>query len=136
MKVGKDVEVIISDEADLWIALAEVDHLARAAGFPAADTARLKTAASELAQNILKYAGRGRLCLRLLDPYLQAGACELVAQDQGPGIADISVAMRDSYSTGGTLGLGLPGVRRLSEHFKIESKPGAGTVVTARFSRR
>lgn len=136
MKVGKDVEVSISGEADLWIALAEVDHLARAADFSAADTARLKTAASELAQNILKYAGRGRLCLRLLDPYQHKGACEVVAQDQGPGIADVGAAMRDNFSTGGTLGLGLPGVRRLSEYFNIDSTLGSGTVVTARFSKR
>ena len=87
------------------------------------------TAASELARNTLDYGGGGDVRIDLV----QAGArrgLRLCFEDQGPGIADIERALTDKFTTGGGLGLGLGGAKRLSNEFSIESAPGAGTRVT------
>ena len=91
----------------------------------------IATAVSELVRNILKYAGTGEIRLRHVKRMGQRGI-EIEAIDQGPGIANCEAAMCDHYSSGGTLGLGLPGVKRMMDEFSLESTPGEGTRVTAR----
>jgi serine/threonine-protein kinase RsbT len=89
------------------------------------------TAVSELGRNILMYAGEGEVVVTTIDGSERRGIV-VVARDQGPGIHDLQKAMLDGYSTSGSLGLGLPGVRRLMDEFAIESAPGRGTTVTAK----
>ena len=91
----------------------------------------IATAVSELVRNILKYAGNGEIWLRRIKEPSRRGI-EIEALDRGPGIADCEAAMLDHVSSGGTLGLGLPGVRRMMDEFSLESTPGEGTRVTAR----
>jgi serine/threonine-protein kinase RsbT len=98
-------------------------------GFSLVDQTKLVTAASELARNTLQYGGGGVMHVELLNEGTRRGV-RLVFEDQGPGIADISLALRDGHTTGGGLGLGLGGAKRLSNEFAIESTPGVGTRVT------
>jgi len=94
--------------------------------------AHVATAASELANNLWMHSSHGgRIGLRALRSPRGPGV-ELVAQDEGPGIADITLALSEGYSTGGGLGCGLPGVRRLMDEFDLASTPGRGTQVLAR----
>lgn len=90
---------------------------------------KLMTAASELARNMLKYAGGGRVFMEVLNDGRQNGV-RLTFVDEGPGIKDISLAMKDGYSSGRSMGLGLPGTKRLVSEFAIESVVGKGTKVT------
>src|SRR5258706_212260 len=87
------------------------------------------TAISELARNIVNYAKRGEIHLGLISNGTKRGL-SVVARDQGPGIADIRLALQAGYSTSGGLGLGLPGVRRIMDEFDIASEPGRGTTIT------
>ena len=121
----------ISDEPTITHAVLEARSFAADAGFNEVDTSLIVTALSELAHNIRKYAGRGEISVR---PALATShnGIEIVASDRGPGIADLEAALRDHFSSSGTLGLGLPGVRRMMDEFEIESRPGAGTRVTVR----
>jgi serine/threonine-protein kinase RsbT len=98
-------------------------------GFSLVDQTKLVTAASELARNVVDYAGSGRVRLEALNDGARRGL-RLAFEDQGPGIADIELALKDGYTTGGGLGLGLGGARRLSNEFNIESRVGQGTRVT------
>lgn len=93
------------------------------------DQTKLVTAASELARNTLKYGGGGEVYLDTLDDGIRRGV-GLVFVDAGPGIADIEQALRDGFTTGGGLGLGLGGSRRLVDEFDIESRQGEGTAVS------
>ncbi|HEU4699312.1 MAG TPA: anti-sigma regulatory factor [Gemmatimonadales bacterium] len=103
------------------------------AGFSLVDQTKIVTAASELARNTLDYGGGGTVRLELLEEFGRRGL-RLTFEDQGPGIADIELALRDGYSTGSGMGLGLSGSRRLVNEFHIESTPGVGTrVVIARW---
>lgn len=102
---------------------------ALALGFSLVDQTKIVTAASELARNILNYGGGGSVAIERLDSKGRAGL-KLHFADHGPGIADIELAMKDGYTTGSGLGLGLGGARRLSNEFSIDSKPGGGTRVT------
>lgn len=104
---------------------------AAAVGFDPVRVSMLATVASELVRNILKYAGSGVLLIREVREGGRVGL-ELVASDKGPGIADIEEALRDHVSTSGTLGLGMPGVRRMSDEMLVESVVGEGTTVTVR----
>lgn len=97
--------------------------------FSLVDQTKLITAASELARNTLQHGGGGDMRLESLNDGVKRGL-RLVFQDKGPGIPDISLAMRDGYTTGGGLGMGLPGTRRLVNEFNIASSPGEGTTVT------
>ncbi len=92
------------------------------------DQTKLVTAASELARNTIKYGGGGDVYLDMLEDALQHGV-GLVFVDSGPGIADIGQALRDGFTTGGGLGLGLGGSKRLVDEFDIDSRPGEGTAV-------
>ena len=97
-------------------------------GFSLVDQTKLVTAASELARNTLQYGGGGVMHIEQLTDGPRRGV-RLVFEDQGPGIPDITVAMRDGYTSGGGLGLGLGGAKRLANEFSIESTPGVGTKV-------
>ena len=99
-------------------------------GFRAIDQTRLATVASELARNVIKYAGRGRLIAQPMSGPGGQQALRLIFEDRGPGIPDIEAAMRDGFSTGRGLGKGLPGSKRLVNEFHIESEVGRGTRVT------
>lgn len=97
--------------------------------FNLVDQTKIVTAASELARNTLQYGGGGTVTLEALDLGGRRGL-RLTFEDQGPGIADITLAMKDGYTTGTGLGLGLSGARRLSSEFHIDSRVGEGTRVT------
>ncbi|HEX3401548.1 MAG TPA: ATP-binding protein [Acetobacteraceae bacterium] len=99
------------------------------AGFSLVDQTKIVTAASEVARNTVDYGGGGTLRIEVLRDGRRTGV-RLTFIDQGPGIADIAKAMTDGYTTGGGLGLGLSGAKRLSNEFAITSTPGSGTVVT------
>ena len=98
-------------------------------GFSLVDQTKIVTAASELARNTLQYGGGGTVTLEGLEEAGRRGL-RLVFEDRGPGIANLDLAMKDGYSTGGGLGLGLSGARRLSNEFHVDSRPGQGTRVT------
>jgi serine/threonine-protein kinase RsbT len=100
-------------------------------GFDPARSQMVATAVSELAGNIIKYAVRGEVIVRSVNRRDKKGV-EVVVSDNGPGIPDVQQALRDHFSTSGTLGLGLPGVKRMMDEFSIESAPGQGTRVTVR----
>jgi serine/threonine-protein kinase RsbT len=103
-------------------------------GFTLVDQTKLVTAASELARNTLIYGHGGTLMLEVVTNERKRGL-RLTFVDQGPGIPDVDVALKDGYTTGNGLGLGLSGARRLSQDFHITSKPGEGTrVVIARWN--
>jgi len=125
----------VANEAQVAQAILEARVVGQRAGLDAPSVARLSTAVSELVRNILKYAGKGELRLRRVERGRQIGV-EAVAFDRGPGIADIDAALKDHFSTGGTLGLGLPGVRRMVDEFEIASALGQGTTVTVRLWAR
>jgi serine/threonine-protein kinase RsbT len=115
---------------DIAVARNEVRAIAAALGFRMLDQTRLATVASELARNIVKYAGRGRLIAQPTQDPNGRQALRLIFEDRGPGIPNIEAAMRDGFSTGRGLGKGLPGSKRLVDEFKIESEIGQGTRVT------
>ncbi len=91
----------------------------------------IATAVSELARNILKYADSGEIRLRVVAKGFRRGI-EVVAEDRGPGISNPDEALKDHFSSSGTLGLGLPGVKRMMDEFQLESAPQQGTRVTVR----
>ena len=104
--------------------------MAGALGFRMLDQTRLATVTSELARNIVKYGGGGRLIAQPTEDANGRQALRLIFEDRGPGIPNIEEAMRDGFSTGRGLGKGLPGSKRLVDEFKIESEIGQGTRVT------
>jgi serine/threonine-protein kinase RsbT len=97
-------------------------------GFSLVDQTKLVTAASELARNTIDYGGGGSVRLELVENGVRRGV-RLTFEDQGPGISDITMALKDGYTTGNGLGLGLGGARRLVNDFNLESSPGNGTRV-------
>ena len=103
--------------------------LAVEAGLSLVDQTKIITAASELARNTLDYGGGGELRMEFVEDGGRRGV-RLVFEDQGPGIADIQQALKDGFTSGSGLGLGLGGARRLSNEFSIESKVGVGTKIT------
>jgi len=100
-----------------------------AAGFSLVDQTKIVTAASEIGRNTLDYGGGGTLRIEMLRNGRRRGV-RLTFTDQGPGIADLTQAMQDGYTTGSGLGLGLGGAKRLCNDFDVQSTPGQGTVVT------
>jgi serine/threonine-protein kinase RsbT len=132
-----DQAILISSSRRVGVISEEGIVLARQAGremsaglgLSETDQTLVATAISEVARNILLYAGRGVVELEVT-PGPNGYGLRIRAVDEGPGIADIELAMRDGYSTGHSLGLGLPGARRLMDEFSITSEPGSGTIVT------
>lgn len=100
------------------------------AGFSLVDQTKVVTAASELARNTIIYGGGGDVKLELLREGMRTGV-RLTFADKGPGIADVQQALRDGFTTGGGLGLGLGGARRLMGELDISSRPGEGTTIVA-----
>jgi serine/threonine-protein kinase RsbT len=126
-----EIRVAINSDQDIVLARQRGRTLATELGFSAVDATFIATAVSELARNILAYARKGEITLRAVQGSSRKGI-QVVASDDGPGIPDIRQALRDGFSTSGSLGLGLPGVRRLMDEFEITSKPGQGTKVAVK----
>jgi serine/threonine-protein kinase RsbT len=103
--------------------------MAIAAGLSLVDQTKIITAASELARNTLDYGGGGEVRMEVVEETGRRGL-RIVFEDRGPGIADVEQAMRDGFTSGSGLGLGLGGAKRLSNEFKIETAPGSGTKIT------
>ena len=133
--IADEARVPIACDADIVSARQKGRDMAAQCGFPTTDLAVIATAISELARNIVRYATCGEVILRMVDDHGTRGM-EIVAIDDGPGIADLTLAMQDGYSTSGGLGLGLPGTRRLMDEFEILSRFGKGTTVTVRRWKR
>ncbi len=123
-----EVRVPIVQEADIVTARQKGRELAAATGFSTADQTIIALAISEMARNIVSYARSGEIALCRLDDGARKGI-QIIAQDEGPGIPDIELAMRDGYSTGRSLGVGLPGTKRIMDEFELTSTPGKGTTV-------
>ena len=114
---------------DVVIVRQQVRARAVQAGLGLVDQTKVVTAASELARNTLDYGGGGVVTLTLIDDGMKRGV-RLVFEDHGPGIPDLQLALKDGYTTGNGLGLGLSGAKRLSNEFFVESPVGVGTRVT------
>jgi len=121
----------IENDLDIVRARASARELARDLGLPRSAGAVLAAVISELSRNILLYARQGEIVLAGLERGRRRGIA-VVARDHGDGISDVTNALRDGYSTSGRPGLGLSGVRRLADDFRIQSLEGAGTTVTVK----
>lgn len=126
-----DVHIPICWDADIVVARQKGRAFASEIGFTQGDLTLLATAISELTRNIVEYAKKGEVIIRNTQRGSKKGI-EIIAHDDGPGIPDITLAMQDGYSTRKSLGLGLPGTRRLMDEFDIKSCIGGGTTVTIR----
>lgn len=126
-----EIRVAISSDQDIVVARQKGRSLALELGFSSGDATLIATAISELARNIVSYAGSGQISLKDMQGSTRVGIT-VAASDNGPGIPNVSQALRDGFSTSGSLGLGLPGVRRLMDEFEIVSKPGQGTNVVVK----
>jgi serine/threonine-protein kinase RsbT len=123
--------VIIRSETDIVTARQKGRELAGAIGFRSTEQTLIALAISEIARNVVSYAERGTMTLSCIENGGLRGI-QIVADDEGPGIPDIELAMRDGYSTGKSLGVGLPGAKRVMDEFELTSTTGKGTVVTMR----
>lgn len=119
----------MQEELDIVTARQAGRELCRSLGFNVVDLTRITTAISELARNIILYAGTGTISISTINNSDMVGI-EIIAQDEGPGIADVQKALTDGFSTSNGLGAGLPGVRRLMDEFEIKSG-NSGTTVRA-----
>ena len=124
----REIQMIIATGTDLVIARQRARMMAEDIGFPQLNVTLSVVALSELLHNIIKFAQRGRLMIKETATGRRRGI-HFTVSDGGPGIPNIAEAMREGYSTGQGLGLGLPGCQRLMDDFEIESKVGKGTVV-------
>lgn len=122
--------IAIESDADVVTARQRARQLAGDLDLSSTDQTLLATAISEVARNITHYATRGEVRLRVIRDGDGREGIEVVASDDGPGIENLERALQDGYTTGGGLGLGLPGARRLVDEFKIQSEPNQGTTVT------
>ncbi len=120
----------INNELDIVIARQKGREIAKEFGFADIDQALIATAISELTRNIISYAQTGNLSLEHVQKNGKDGVL-VISKDEGPGIEDIVLAMQDGFSTTKSLGLGLPGVRRLMDDFEIQSSLGKGTTIFA-----
>jgi len=127
--LGSEMHIHIESDADIVVARERGRTIGRSIGFSSTDLTIIATAISEIARNILIFAKSGEIILGT-DEQGERRGITIIAEDRGPGIRDISLAMRDGFSTGRGLGLGLPGTRRLMDEFQLISSPGKGTTVT------
>ncbi len=125
----RDEKMSIQSSADIVLVRQAVRQFAVELGFRLVDQTKIVTAASELARNTLDYGGGGTVKLEALEEGSRRGL-RLTFEDSGPGIADIELALKDGYTTGGGLGLGLSGTKRLVNEFNIVSHVGEGTCIT------
>lgn len=131
MGTFQETQVNIKQELDIVTVRQAGRMMARQIGFKLVDETRITTAISEVARNIVIYAESGTIYVRTISANGQNGI-EVLASDEGPGIENIELALRDGYSTSQGLGAGLPGVRRLMDEFEIKSTIGVGTQVLVR----
>ena len=131
MTAAPEIGVAINSDQDIVLARQKGRAKAIELGFSSGDATLIATAISELARNIVVYAGKGRITLKAVNGLNRQGI-SVVASDEGPGIPDVRQALRDGFSTSGSLGLGLPGGRRLMDEFEITSQPGRGTTVAVK----
>jgi serine/threonine-protein kinase RsbT len=129
MKSAKQETVPIATSSDVVLARQKVRQWAIEMKFTLVDQTKLVTAASELARNALEHGKGGQMMIEQVENSVKNGL-KLVFEDRGPGIIDVESALRDGYTTGGGMGLGLGGSKRLVNDFHIESEPGKGTRVT------
>lgn len=129
--VADGTQIAVHSDADIVVARQAGRSLAAQIGFSGSDLTLIAAAISEVARNIVEYAQRGWIELGIAQSGSRCGIL-VVARDRGPGIADIEQALRDGFSTRNSLGMGLPGARRLMDELEIESVPGSGTTVTMR----
>jgi serine/threonine-protein kinase RsbT len=125
----KEIRVPVSSDIDLVTARREGRVMAEQLGLSASEATLVATAISELARNIVNYARNGEIHISMINDGGKRGI-SVVARDQGPGIADVKLALQAGYSTSNGLGLGLPGVRRIMDEFDIASESGRGTTIT------
>ncbi len=130
LNVKDEICIPIASETDIVLARQQGRNLAAQLGASSSELTLIATAISELARNIVQYAQKGEIVLSLVEASKRG--LQVVARDHGPGIPDLETAMTDGYSTGGGLGLGLPGARRLMDEFSIVSEVGKGTTVSMR----
>lgn len=133
--MASEAIVPINTDTDVVAARQKGRELAVELGFPSTNATLLATAISELARNILRYAKSGEILIWSVQSGDRVGI-SVVARDKGPGIANISLAMQDGFSTSGGLGLGLPGVKRLMDEFHLVSDVNNGTTVTIKKWKR
>jgi serine/threonine-protein kinase RsbT len=133
--VVKESVLPINSDSDIVAARQRGREVASLLGFTQTDATLIATAISELARNIVTYAKQGEIIIRNVQFGDRIGVV-VVARDSGPGIANISQSMQDGFSTSGSLGLGLPGVKRLMDEFDIVSDPKSGTTVTIKKWKR
>jgi serine/threonine-protein kinase RsbT len=126
--IKNDQRPIQTDE-DVVIVRQAVRQWSVELGFSLIDQTKIVTAASELARNTLIHGGGGKVSLEAHNDHNRRGL-RLIFEDRGPGIPDINQALKDGFTTGGGLGLGLGGAKRLSNEFQIISQPGEGTRIT------
>ena len=119
----------VASEQDVVLIRQRLKEYATKIGMSLLNQTKLITAASELVRNIIVYAGKGEVIIEVVSDRIQTGI-KVIFKDKGPGIADIKKAMEDGYSTAKSMGLGLPGAKRLVNYFDIQSTPGHGTTVT------
>jgi serine/threonine-protein kinase RsbT len=129
MQVLDSESMELRSSEDIVLVRQAVRKKAVALGFGLVDQTKVVTASSELARNTIDYGGGGTVQLELVQNERRAGL-RLVFEDRGPGIPDIALALTDGYTSGGGLGLGLSGAKRLSHEFEIFSEPGVGTRVS------
>ena len=130
-RITEDTSIDLAEISDHAQIVYTVRRLTAQMGFDETQQSLISTAASELSTNIIRYAGKGRITLRVVQEENRVGF-EIVAHDEGPGIDDIEKAMEEHFSKGNGLGLGLSSVRRIMDDFNIQSKPGHGTRIVAR----
>lgn len=119
----------VSSDKDVVQVREHAREVAGTLGFTTNDRTLITTVVSEICRNILEYAQKGQVAIKPLYLNSKRGIC-ITASDDGPGIADIKMAMQDGYSTGRGMGVGLPGSKRIMDEFDIQSKPGKGTKIT------
>jgi len=129
LHVGTAVRVRIQSSADIVTARQEGRSMASTLGFTNTTLTIIATAISEIARNIVEYAKEGEISIAPVGNGIVRGL-QIVARDQGPGIVDLDTAMRDGFSTSKSLGMGLPGAKRLMDQFEISSAIGEGTTIT------
>ena len=128
----KTISIKVENETDIFFIQNELVKVIKPIGFGLVDENKIKVIVSELAYNIIKYATSGVIRISQLEEQGKRGVV-LKAIDKGPGIDDIDKALQDNYSTSGTLGLGLPGIKRMADELKVNSSIDKGTEVIVKY---
>ena len=128
----KTISIKVENETDIFFIQNELVKVIKPIGFGLVDEKKIKVIVSELAYNIIKYATRGFIRISQLEERGKRGVV-IKATDKGPGIDDIDKALQDNYSTSGTLGLGLPGIKRMADELKVNSSIDKGTEVIVKY---